>query len=317
MLKTIGAALLFAWNAAGLRPPQAGAQRHGYAGYQFTHHFHIAKTAGSSAHRDLQALLSEPVSSGECCWPHEEVAQGTVGHVIAMLRDPKAHVYSQFNHCLQNFDSWFDPVNFPSTFQEWMQFWVARGDMPGENQSAGNGFHCYLPYNLQTRALSCTAKYCMRVTCAVDWEVLGGPQVESFALNKSVALENVMHGVHVLGLTDFYQESLCLVYASFHGELPDWCACEDRQAWDAFGESKETHGSNYTAVGAKTFSAEELQLVQQLTQLDQEVYDAAVKRFEADIARVEQQYGKKILCSNLYGKDAKSRRATALIYDFD
>jgi len=255
------------------------------------------------------------MSSEECCWPREAVEQGEIVRVITILRDPKAHVYSQFNHCRKNLDGWFNPVDFPSTFQEWMQFWVARGDTP-EYHAAGNGFRCYLPNNLQTRALSCTATDCSYATCALDWEVLSG-QASAFALDRSVALDKVMHGVHVLGLTDFYQESMCLVYAYVHGELPDWCACEDRQAWDAFGESKETHGSNYTAVGAKTFSAEELQLVQQLTQLDQEVYDAAVKRFEADIARVEQQYGKKILCSDLRGENAKSRLDRALIYDFD
>jgi len=237
-----------------------------------------------------------------------------VRSVVTFVRDPKAHVYSQFNHCKENLDNWFKPVGFPATFQDWLQYWVQRGP-EAQQHPLGNGFHCYMPHNLQTRALSCTAESCEWATCALDTQVLG-ESAGSFTLNGTHALDH-LKAVSVLGLTEFYQESMCLAYVHFRDELPPWCDCEDEKAWDGFPEVSYTHGSKHKPVGQTTFSAEELGLIQQLTQWDQAVYDAASKRFLAEIADAEQRFGKKILCSGARGTVAAWREGRALLYAFD
>jgi len=270
---------------------------------------HIAKTAGKSARVDLLSAV-RPVQAHECCWP-----QKTDGlDVITFMRDPVAHVYSQWNHCQKNLDSWFNPKGLPESFEGWLEYWANAGDEPGDSE---HGFGCYLPINLQARALSCKAwpfKACPKATPALDTDVKTFPK---FGVDNETALRHVSDdspgGAALVGLTEYYQESLCLLHAKYRKRLPPYCDCRDEKAWAAFPGHHFTHSSEVAHDRVK-LSAREVKLVHQLTDLDRRLYSVAQARFWAEVARVEEQFGTRISCK--VEKRAKAR-ASPIFYEDD
>jgi len=276
---------------------------------------HIGKTAGKSARVDLLSTV-RPIKSHECCWP-----KNTGGlDVVTFMRDPVAHVYSQWNHCRKNSDRWFNPEGLPESFEGWLEYWARAGDKPS---NFTHGFGCYIPINFQARALSCKAwpyTACPKATASLDTDV---KTKWEFGVDNETALRRVSDGspsgAALIGLTEYYQESICLFHARYRKRLPTYCDCRDEEAWATFPGHHFTHGSEVAQDKVK-LSARELELVHQLTDLDMLLYSVARTRFWAEVTRVEEQFGTQLSCKAermvLFGDD-KTAEARPIFYEDD
>lgn len=266
---------------------------------------HIAKSGGMSARQDLPKHL-RPVAENaqsdsahpefvatERCWP----ALSPDWDVITIFRNPIAHVRSQWNHCHHDLDHFFAPKDLPETMTSWLRYWVNVGDEPlvrgkeeGEKRPELLGFHCYIPWNLQSRMLSCTGSNRPHDDDLVKLDAWG-----RYAVNETKALQHV-NDLAVAGITEYYHETMCLIHAKYRRTLPKECDCAGA-AWKAFPMAHVDHKSgNYREEGQ--LSGEDLGLIRKLTRADRKVYRAALTRFVDDIRAVEENFGMKILCSN-------------------
>lgn len=282
------------------------------------HFLHIAKAAGYSAIEDIGRLVPDTnFTSKECCWPDPYAESGQ--DIVTFVRHPLEHVYSQWNHCKKNLDKWFNPQNLPSSFTAWLQYWAMAGDGPAFS-GEGTGFGCYIPINLQARALSCQAfppSACPKATPALDAEVkhdISG----KLKVRAQVALDRIKSssgGAAFVGLTEFYQESMCLIHVQYTGRFPRYCNCEDQTAWRSFPMTRVTHNSGEPSKSVQ-LSAYERALVRQLTNVDDRIYAAAYARFMREIASVEKRFGKHILCNVSSFKQADPN-SSMVFYDWD
>mmetsp|Transcript_83194 Transcript_83194/g.217243 ORF Transcript_83194/g.217243 Transcript_83194/m.217243 type:complete len:327 (-) Transcript_83194:95-1075(-) len=254
---------------------------------------HLAKTAGGSALLDLPRHLSmtTQLNSYECCWPRfSGLDAWEPPAVITFMREPKAHVYSQWNHCRKNLDHWFNPRGLPANFSQWLRYWSKVGDHPTAHE---RGFHCYIPINLQARALSCRATVCPLVTHAVDEAVLHDRSGE-LAVHEDLATRRLQSVVRFVGLTEFYQESMCLLHAMSKNSFPSYCNCEDHEAWGKFPHASLDHGGGTKTT--HTLSKADAELVENLTRVDARLYQVAMGRFMEAVHEVEGRFGKKVFC---------------------
>ena len=107
----------------------------------------VAKTGSESFRKDLPRHLRSDTKLADR--PQERClsAAPVDARVMTLLREPRANVRSQWHHCSQDQDGWFHPSKLPGSFGAWLAHW--------RSGAAARAFHCYLPFNLQTRVLSC------------------------------------------------------------------------------------------------------------------------------------------------------------------
>lgn len=281
------------------------------------HQLHIAKTAGTSLHFDLMYHAEVNLDN----WAPEHCYTGWWARqkkTVTFLRDPRAHVYSQWMHCRDNKDHWFNPRHLPSNMTAWLQHYDTVGDkpLPRGNQS-GKVFHCYHPMNMQTRYLSC--KHDRLLGCASpamdtyifkhnDYNGWGG-----FTADFAIAKQNLQE-LHFVGITEFYQESLCVLHVKEKGEFPDYCNCEDTESWKTFPMTRATHGGKHGTVESDLGSGD-IALIDRLTQDDSKLYTIAKKRLFDDIAEAERAWKKRILCNG--GQRTMNNNNTIELYVWD
>lgn len=295
---------------------------------------HIPKTAGTSLERELRShgLL---VSGSEAC--HAKLlkrrqraralaAPGGALLPATMLREPRRHVASMFMHCMSQAWAWgrakqnrppFVPAGSAgdagSADEAGLGAWLAhflalkQAAPPGRASTPDwrdGPFGCYDPRSLQTRFLS--------ALCRPDVAVLAHRHYHPLTSNASDAIDVATRrsgedgGVHVLGLTELYHESTCLLLHAAHRALPSWCSC----APGAPSPSHEQQVHFSRRFGQRTFqpsvasrsaaplnlSRATLRRLDKLTAADARLYRAGARRVLADIARVERLTGTRFLC---------------------
>eukprot|EP00931_Biecheleriopsis_adriatica_P021570 TRINITY_DN14074_c0_g1_i1.p1 TRINITY_DN14074_c0_g1~~TRINITY_DN14074_c0_g1_i1.p1 ORF type:complete len:324 (-),score=25.24 TRINITY_DN14074_c0_g1_i1:25-996(-) len=263
---------------------------------------HIAKTAGTSLITDVPKLVTgKPFSGAEHCYGAARSQK-----LMTFVRDPRAHVYSQWMHCLYNKDSWFNPKHLPSNFTGWLQHWDLIGDKPQQAQA----FHCYHPLNLQSRSLSCTnTQWSLPcATPAMDTYVLSDTK-KQFVERFELAAQH-LNEMYFVGITDFYQESLCALHVKEKNEFPEYCNCEDIKAWKAFPQTHATHGGPPHGPVETEVGKEDMELIRRLTLHDSKLYTIAMQRLRKDITEVEHTWNKRILCREM--GDIRTKKTIAL-----
>ena len=301
---------------------------------------HIPKTAVTSALKDFHALpgystrgdpvfgirfqQQQPVrivTSEGCFGRGDELGLP----VATFLREPRAHVVSQYYHCRLSEDHEYGWGSMPGTIDEWVASWAQSTPKDREalavaptcyHAGVPDPYCCYIPWNQQTQRLTCTEMPGLahpaltwtgdaRIDNSSTWPVDGARVAPQ--LNETLALANVRRA-RFIGLVEAYQESLCLFAATTAGvgALPAWCDCEDQEAWGRFVSMDDTHG-NYTHPPPDALPAEVLEQIDEMTAKDRMVYEAMVGRFMQDVASVERTSGQRILCDA-----AKRRLATRL-----
>lgn len=205
-----------------------------------------------------------------------------------MIRQPREHVFSQYQFCKLASDPGYrttlrylrglpGQTNFhlANSFQNWTDEWT-HSPRYGRYSIYEDYEFCYCPHNLQASRLACQNDNFCSATVDLD------------------AAKRSLDAATMLGVTEAYHESLCLFHAHLMGELPDHCNCESPD-WNSYKETKETHGESYEG-SIEDMPAETIAQVDAMTQQDKAIYQRGVKRFVADVQKMEKRFGTKILC---------------------
>jgi len=110
--------------------------------------------------------------------------------------------------------------------------------------------------------------------------------------NITHAIEN-LHDATLIGVSNFYHESICMLRLRQKGTLPDACHCN----------ATESTGSEHVAVahGVPKHSADDLPpdmiaMIDSLTKLDRVLFVEAMQRFLRDVQRAEMATGRRFMC---------------------
>eukprot|EP00931_Biecheleriopsis_adriatica_P018415 TRINITY_DN12915_c0_g2_i2.p1 TRINITY_DN12915_c0_g2~~TRINITY_DN12915_c0_g2_i2.p1 ORF type:complete len:580 (-),score=82.23 TRINITY_DN12915_c0_g2_i2:111-1850(-) len=253
------------------------------------YHVHIPKVAGTSFKVDAADISKADVFSEEACLSDYP----TSGKHLVLLREPRAHVLSQYYFCRDSDDPGPLRAHFlmPREISDWINFWtrfVSTGKWRQDFQwgpktkfntpwcSSRLPFGCYSPFNLQSQRLTCKDAY--------DY---------SSHVSRNAAIEK-MEKLYFVGIQEAYQESLCLLHGMIHDHLPKWCDCTKQEAWSEATVTKRTHGSVPHAFS--DLSQETQEEVDSLTAGDAALYKAGVKRFVHDVRKLEKRLNVQILC---------------------
>jgi len=256
---------------------------------------HIPKAAGSSFAADSARFIpdGDGYYSAERCprgvlkQLRNRIAQhnlsGMSFGLLTFLRNPTAHVQSQYMEL--KYDNEFDwprKAKFvrdcPTITQFLDRFTSGRGHKHAD-------YIAYHPQDMQTRSLICE-----------DEDNLGNhgyTEIDSHKLTE--ALKNV-ESYTFIGITEFFQASMCV----FHDKvqpgtpLPDYCDCRNKPKWSTFPGN---HISHHVPEHSLTdLSHEDILKAAMLTENDEKVYKAGLKRFYREIRELEERRGLRIHC---------------------
>lgn len=177
---------------------------------------HIPKTAGMSFRFTINNGGRFGAEHTEKCYvelykAYKERKPNKEPFTITFFRAPRAHVYSQFLECKH--DNWGKRVTRgskfprnhedPDDFADWVDHFYDswnKEDDPEKRKIELDCFHCYHPYNMQSRAMSneCDVLHYLAPSQSPRDMVHG-------------AKEN-MHALSFVGITELYDASLCLFW---------------------------------------------------------------------------------------------------------
>lgn len=246
---------------------------------------------------------------------------------VTLLREPRAHVLSQYSECRFDFD-WHPTLkgipgcperplrDCPQTFSandfhEWLQHFVNGWTLED------GMYHCYNPWNHQARTLTCSHNDPHKVM-SMDQRV---PNADD-ATKHLAAIEMV-------GITELYDESWCVLMYQLHNALPETCSCgsfekpedEKSRAREAYeDQSSRRNHSLSTAHRSETalwhegelrivhnvprypppteLNSSALDKIDRLTKSDRAVYAAAVTRLLSDLCALQQLTATQVVCQS-------------------
>jgi len=265
---------------------------------------HIPKTAGESAMTGARAhLLRCQTLRGNEEHPYlhtntNQQLDAEPNHKLSfvLLRDPAAHLLSQFLEC--KYDAWGKQVTKGTEFpgydttdkvMDGFDDWVAHfASSPGRFEANGMyAFRCYDPWNLQTRFMAANTTYTVHYHRS---EATLRPSLEN-------ARANLRGAKLLVGITEHFAASMCLLeHRASGGGLTRACRTCDPEAHTlATKMNRETHGvppHSFDMVTNETT----LRHVRTLTELDQQLYDYALTIFHEEIDSVYNETGIDLLC---------------------
>jgi len=258
-------------------------------GYKAYFDLHIPKTSGTSFGVDVRQVLPEH----EGYFAQEMCLYGPMGagklpgdEIIAFVRDPTSHIYSQFLECKYDTGWWIARQVADDPIMENVTTWLRHFDGGREHDEPDTT--CYDPYNMQTRALTCEEPAAPSGRTSHYYQ--GEP-------NLTLALKS-LDSLFFVGVTDLYHESVCMFFAKTHADqpLPHHCNCADPDAWNAWTGSHSVH--SVPAHSNSDLSEEDLRMIGELSRLDTQLYEHALARFREEAAEVERRTGTKLLCED-------------------
>ena len=274
--------------------------------------FHIPKSAGTSLHLELKQLGLGHHPVRETCVPPHRLPESTRHPLhFLMLRAPRAHVLSLFTHC--KYYQWLREANEPNPsrpridkvsrkpyawppfidtasltrrhrpnangLEAWLRHYIGGGNEAVER------FGCYDPRDMTTRALTCTDSR--------NWATHA---LQPHANTRSTsAAVNELASLQLVGITEFYHESMCLLRLRLEGRLPASCdGCDASSSSSSERHVRMTHGLPRLALAK--LPSETLDLIDAITRSDQTVYAAGVSRLRRDLLDAEAATGRRIIC---------------------
>lgn len=189
-----------------------------------------------------------------------------------MLRNPRTHVVSLFNHCLLFKGRTFLRLRLPhfkrptqafydvveeGGIKSWLEHFVGS-----TNASQLDDLGCYEPINFQSRF----------VVTTVDKEGSA-----SFYPPTTI-IDRALQAIDFVGLLEYYRESHCLFGYQVTGTLPQNCADPCSRLTQASKNLHVHHGYKNT-IGVDELDGQTLQLIDRLTTVDTHLYAAALRRF--------------------------------------
>jgi len=249
-------------------------------------HVHIPKTGGTSLFFQLKSSLNLSLSSVEACF--DDVVSAS-DFSIVMVRNPKDHLLSQYLQCRDALNRSFRGLPLGSSLREgfvsWLHFFSSNWTSSKFHADWGHRmgcFDCYCPNDLQTRVLSCQDSEYVRRYGIGNWFTEG---------NITRALQTVQSATFV-GLTDFYPESLCLLFFKLTGKVSDVCDIKHRFSNTLI---HITHGVRNHSYAALALQSSDVDLVDSFIEDDTRVFAAARQRLKTEIREMERRFGIQIL----------------------
>ncbi|KAH8071606.1 hypothetical protein JL721_4106 [Aureococcus anophagefferens] len=258
------------------------------------------RTAGDSLKLELYRL-GAVLASREACWSTHMANRSANDVAVVFLRSPRLHVRSTFVHCRNHRrrnahkgspTTWEGLSNDERGFARWLAHFVGAAWRPAFAKARAkltpellrervDG--CLHPVDLQARTLACR-----------DDERTGESHFEGSERTDLAAARGNLGDADVVGLAEFYHESVCLVLYAYAGELPEFCACGSTAP---YRHAEVRHNSAHAGVNVSgTFAPAAAAALDALTALDAALYVAALARFLADVREVEAAAGARILC---------------------
>ena len=267
---------------------------------------HISKAGGSTFIRWAQASRIFPhfypaSSAGPEHGYFYDRAHRPMAQRLVFLRSPRAHVLSMFKEC--RYDEWGvalwkknqSQVPHEGThqhdFEQWLDWYLHPLNKPW--------LGCYQPWNYQARAMTSWTSKPHGISAMETYE----PSVDS-ALTSYLETDWV-------GITDFYDESLCLLLSRFRTKaaavlFSESCRCAN-QSGSILGTTKiDTHGSvSSTDVYIHPVLAVKMDRV---TAVDKVLFSVALRGFLSEIRSLEARAGHRVLCPHVL-KEAEPKLA--------
>eukprot|EP00316_Scyphosphaera_apsteinii_P023702 CAMPEP_0119335286 /NCGR_PEP_ID=MMETSP1333-20130426/89222_1 /TAXON_ID=418940 /ORGANISM="Scyphosphaera apsteinii, Strain RCC1455" /LENGTH=334 /DNA_ID=CAMNT_0007345795 /DNA_START=258 /DNA_END=1262 /DNA_ORIENTATION=- len=303
---------------------------------------HIAKCAGTHLTRQLNTVVANSAArlvSWESCMVFFEPST----LMLTMLRSPRSHVLSQFDHLrgLAQSPSWFfsrmlSPsfplsTNRKADFSTWLQHFhrsqrIADADCsrvwdrhwlnfsrqpcwyePPFDCVAPLDFNGYNPHNMQARHLLCTHR-----PAFAGHHVFADTGLEPDA----AAAVSAMRRLDWVGLVELFSESLCVFRARWTGVVPADCQCSQQGQGPL---AKSAKGNPHHGSGDRHGPGDELlsdpmhvAMIDAMTTVDVILYRAAATRLLESIRRLEKASGVTIACPS---RLSAFREATAYIFN--
>eukprot|EP00435_Cladocopium_sp_Y103_P068051 s1434_g31.t1 len=294
----------------------------------------------SPGKHDLHQLVCEELhvhSYPQVCWnilpsrcPLRGTPHGDSQIDVVIFRSPLAHVLSQFVEC--KYDFWGSMASagtaFPSRpgryggLAEWINHFIELKDAPldgalpdteeqgshechaiyqqllpqpfGKEWAQIADYRCYNPWNMQTRYL------------ATGWS--HSAPFNSFEPNLQTAV-GALNRAQIVGLSEFYVESLCLLNLHRHGTVPETCACGGRGRSSLLNVGRNvglvilvlillvSHIDHFVPDHAISDLAPTLvKQMRKLIRLDAQIYAMVLKRFEAELHNASEITGVQMFC---------------------
>jgi len=282
------------------------------------HLIHIPKSAGDSVMQDSPAHMAV----GQTLKGNKELPYYATVHTekfwndpednqraVVFLREPTSHIFSQFLEC--KYDTWgqnkTNGTEFPgfgelddvmAGFDDWISHFAnttashtADYIQHGRNPKQF-AYNCYDPWNMQARYL----------TLNNDTFFQNVHFVPSAAHARQPPLQVAMANLHnpklILGITSYYAASMCLLeYHALGGQLlTEACrTCGDGKLALTKQQHHDKHG--VPAHSTKMITNPVTQhYIQQLTRVDQELYEYALNLFVEELNVVQNTTGIDLRC---------------------
>ena len=168
----------------------------------------------------------------------------------------------------------------------WLEYYASPSWSPSRGNYMGS---CYTPYNMQARSLTCDPSSCNGHSShrAKTWKHAVPP--------ISAALQTVSN-LSWVGITELYDESMCLFECRLVGKLPRGCACDKSQKWQPPVPKKQLHRSGGGKYELSVGDALHRAMVDNLTRVDVQIHREGFIRLVRELRIAEKETGAHLLC---------------------
>ena len=256
---------------------------------------------------------------------------GSTRNMIVFARDPTSHVISQFLTCKYspwgryinentNFPGYNDLHNVLGGLDDWITYWyqnpynnsttttttTTSADYNNkEEKKQPKSLKCYNPWNHQSRHMVYNSYDDDESGDDENMKIKSSPHVVTSEHDRIPPISEVLQNleqVGTIGIVEHFTASMCILeYHANQRQLTDQCTCTYDKEKAKFvlkasnNETRETHGvPKYYSTNMVT--QETIDMIHQLTTVDQLYYDHAVKLFTNEIERIQHDTGIDLLC---------------------
>ena len=255
---------------------------------------HISKCGGSTfidwAHESRQFLQFYPhANEGYEHGYLYDCARRPNAQRLVLLRSPRAHVLSMFKECRYNrwgVSLWKTNASHvphggthQDDFEEWLEWYV--------NPHRQGWLGCYDPWNYQARAMTSSRRSPHDVGTGERHEPSADRAIKS------------LFEMDWVGITDFYEESLCLLVSRFSTNAAQalfstHCRCATRPRSILGSTEIVTHGPvDSTHLHVHPTIAMHMD---HITRVDRSLFTVALRCLFGEIRRLEARVGHRVLC---------------------